>query len=101
MGSNHFEASLLNLSDNAVKEIRFIAIFYVGKWNPQTQEYFKIGQHPVHYMLGKIEKEIPAGLAKRFARRDGFIKSSWVAETRILDYEIIGQSGGGLIPTFD
>lgn len=90
-------ASVFNNTDNAIKNVRLICIFY------------KIGdqrnKQPLHYNLINVKESIPPRLSIRFKRLDDLIDGShsrpWKAIYRILDYDIVGQPGEiETIPTF-
>jgi S1-C subfamily serine protease len=86
-----FSASILNLSNYPIKNIRYIATFYGGS-----------SRHPLHFILKNFSDLIPPNLAKRIKNFDDVVESDWVVKYRVLDYENVSQpSNGGLIPTFD
>lgn len=49
----------------------------------------------------KVQDVIPAGLAKRFLRRDVHINNGWFVEVRVLDYDVIeGSTQSTGMPVF-
>ena len=95
------EASVVNKTDYAITNVRLVAVFYR---NPQS---------PLHFMLLNIDEIIPAGLGKRFERRDDALhlhghdilsehdrKGVWEVSFRVLDYEIMDGVNES-IPVFD
>lgn len=98
----NLEASILNLNNGAIKNIKLVAVFFSKSK----------GENPLHFMHIKIVETIPPSLSKRFTRRDSALvghgqdydnKGEWKVEFRVLDYEIMDQGGGGgpTIPAFE
>ena len=88
--ANYFEASLINKTQHAIKNIRIVLVFY------ETEE------HPLHFMLVNLEDMVLPGLGFRFREFDRMIsyKGAWKMSAKVLDYDIVG-SGGQEIPVFE
>lgn len=97
------QASIVNYTDNPIRNIRMVAVFY-----PRYK-----GIDPVHYLLIQVNKTIPPGLATRYDRNDKTLewhgqntadlrgnKGEWRVTFRILDYDVIETSVGTTLPTF-
>lgn len=95
------QASIVNGTDSTIRNIRLVAIYYASRSRSSD---------PLHYQLISVRDAIPAGLAKRFERRDSAVeqhgqgglfdgKGRWRVQFRILDYEI--EEGAADIPIFE
>ena len=96
------EASVFNRTENTIKHVRIIAILH-----KET-----VGGPIVDYINLEVSDNIPPHLSKRFSHHDsdlaghgddgqssggfGVRKGRWVAEFRVLDYEIIKDIAGDL-----
>jgi S1-C subfamily serine protease len=93
------EASVFNGTDNTIRGVRIIAILHKGS----------VGGPIVDYINLEVRDNIPPHLSKRFSHHDsdldghgdekidlGDLKGRWVAEFRVLDYEIIKDVAGEL-----
>jgi hypothetical protein len=85
------EASVFNGTDNTIKSVRIIAILHKGSVSGPIVDYINL----------EVSDNIPPHLSKRFSHHDsaldghgdetsiGSMKGRWVADFRVLDYEII------------
>lgn len=104
------EASIINKTDYTIKNVRLVATFY---------RYDDLDlNNPLHFRLIEVDDVIPAGLGKRFQRKDDILRSKhspndwsdpictiqknkcWHASFRVLDYDIAGRNNE-LIPVFN
>jgi len=99
---NTLEASVFNGTDNTIKGVRITAILHKGS----------VGGPIVDYINLEIHENIPPHLSKRFSQQDsnlaghgddgrssggfGDRKGRWVADFRVLDYEIIKDNAADL-----
>lgn len=92
------EASVFNGTENTIKNVRIITILHKGSLDGPIVDYIDF----------EVSNNIPPHLSKRFSHFDsalgghgdedhlGDLKGRWVADFRVLDYEIIKDSAGDL-----
>jgi hypothetical protein len=117
--SNDLEGSIINRTDNFIKNTRLVALFFPtgsGHIYPldlfdteKTEKKMLPVNDPVHYMLIKVDDSIPPGFAVRFERRDQRLNAhgyncnshgQWRVFFRVLDYDIMEGNKNQIIPTF-
>ncbi len=68
--------SIFNGSQNDVKNIRLIIVFFKGRW--YKTRYKKISKYPLHFVAYDIDDVIPSRLSKRIGRNEALVEPNWV-----------------------
>lgn len=85
--------SVQNTSSKGIKNVRLLALFHPGRYDPREQVYKPTGD-PIHFEAYLVPHEIPSGLTKQVKKKvSAQAERDWAVTFRVLDYEILPTAG--------